>query len=144
MNWGHKITLAIVAFMSFILYMVVQASMKSVDLEAADYYHQEINYQSRMKAMSNASGLESKFNVIQEEENLVVIFPQELVGSNTTGTLHFFKPDDSKLDKKIEMKVGTGNQSVPLDKLSKGVYLLKIQWVEGDKDFYVEKALNLK
>lgn len=144
MNWGHKITIAIIAFMSFILYMVVQASMKSVDLEAADYYNQGISYQELMEAMKNAYGLEEKYIISQDANNLVVEYPHELVGKPLEGTLHFFKPDNSKLDKKTEMKVNEGKQLIPLNTLSKGVYVLKVNWTSNGKEYYVEKSLNIQ
>ncbi len=144
MNWGHKITIAIIAFMSFILYMVVQASMRSVDLEAADYYQQGISYQDLMEATKNAVGFEEKFKVSQEVENLAIEYPQELIGGSLQGTLHFFKPDNSKLDKRVEINIGNGAQYIPLNELSKGVYVLKIHWTKSGKDYYIEKTLNLE
>lgn len=144
MNWGHKITIAIIAFMSFILFMVVKASMHSVDLEAADYYEQGISFQDLMEAKANAMNLEEEFKVTQNEEYLEIAYPQELIGSTLSGSLNFFKPDNSKLDKEVEISVGDGLQLIPLKELSKGVYVLKIDWRAQDKEYYIEKALNIQ
>lgn len=144
MNWGHKITIAIVLFMSFILYMVVQASMKSVDLEAEDYYSQGISFQDLMEAKANAAEFESQLIVKQEGENLTITYPEALIGTSVEGTLNFFKPDNSNLDKELEMKVGEGAQIIPLKELSKGVYVLKFSWTASGKEFYMEKALNIQ
>lgn len=145
MNWGHKITIAIVAFMSFILYMVVQASMRSVDLEADNYYQQEIQYQDRVDAMTNAKGMEEQFIITQKSNELVVEYPAEVRLDEIKGQLHFFKPDNSSLDKVVKIDIDAkGTQSIPLSELSKGVYVLKANWTATGKDYYIEKALNIK
>lgn len=130
--------------MAFILYMVAQATMRNVDLEADNYYQQEIQYQDRVDALNNALGMESKFTLTQETENLVVAYPEELRGAALKGNLHFFKPDNSSLDRQVEMSVGQdGKQAVALNNLGKGVYVLKISWAEAGKDYYVEKSINI-
>ena len=57
-NWGTGIVLAFVAFISFIMYFVVQMNMEDRadhELVTKDYYKKELAYQKEIDAEKNAA-----------------------------------------------------------------------------------------
>ncbi|NND76641.1 MAG: hypothetical protein HKN39_00465 [Flavobacteriales bacterium] len=142
-NWGTGITIAIIAFMAFILFMVFKATSTNADLEAPDYYDQEIKYQTRIDAKDNADALDGELKVEQTSNAIIFTFPNDISDRIDLGTIHFFRPDNASHDRVFEIDVKNGMQAIPSNELYGGRYSVKIEWKANDKDFYVERTLNI-
>lgn len=140
MNWGYRIVVAFVLFMTFIVSMVVYVSSKGADLVAEDYYMQEVNYQDIIDAKKNSVALNQEVKVQQDAQKVVVFFPKA-VAKNIEGTIHFYHPQHTDKDvvKPITLNEGR-NQSINKAGLTKGNYTIKLLWKEGDKSYYIEKT----
>ena len=140
MNWGYRIVLAFVLFMTFIVSMVVYISSKGADLVAEDYYTQEVNYQDIIDAKSNSLVIKDQLKIIQDGEKIVLLFPEE-VNQNVEGTVHFYHPQ--KQDKDVVQALQLNeqkNQSISKSILTKGNYTIKLFWSDGIQNYYVEKS----
>jgi len=65
-NWGTGIVIAIIGFMSFILYFVITMSTDntySYDLVTDKYYQAELDYQQEINAEQNANALTEKIQI---------------------------------------------------------------------------------
>ncbi|CAG5078784.1 FixH family protein [Parvicella tangerina] len=142
-NWGVGITIAIVAFMTFILSFVFRAAQTDTDLTSEDYYEQEINYQETIDAKNNAVGLKSKFKLFQQEEYFIISFPEE-VSSVESGNIHFYRPENADLDKHYDLELNNGMMALPLKSLSKGGYKVTISWVMNGKTYAVEEKITIE
>ncbi len=140
MNWGYRIVVAFVLFMAFIISMVVYVSSKGADLVAEDYYMQEVNYQDIINAKKNSIDLNQEVKIQQDAQKVVVFFPKD-IAQNIEGTIHFYHPQHTDKDvvKPITLNEGR-NQSINKKGLTKGNYLVKLLWKEGDKSYYIEKT----
>ena len=80
-NWGTGIAIAIVGFISFIMYFVITMSTDNTyshDLVTDKYYQQELEYQKQIDAEKNASNLENNIKIIPTKEGLQIQFPEEI------------------------------------------------------------------
>lgn len=140
MNWGYRIVVAFVLFMTFIVSMVVYVSSKGADLVAEDYYMQEVNYQDIIDAKSNSVELKEQLKITQDAQKVVVFFPKA-VAQNIEGTIHFYHPQHTDKDVVKSIALNEGRiQSINKSKLAKGNYTIKLLWEEGDKSYYIEKS----
>lgn len=75
MKWtvGHSITLAFVAFATFILYMVTKMMNTKVDLVEKDYYAKEIKFQNQINKYQNAEQLGDSAVIIQQTDDKIII-----------------------------------------------------------------------
>lgn len=140
MNWGYRIVLAFVFFITFVVSLVIYISTKSSDLVAEDYYMQEVNYQNIIEAKKNSTEIKKSIQIKQDPSTVSILFP-ESVQQNIKGKIHFYHPQSSKLDvvKDIELT----DQNILLvnkTELSKGNYTVKLSWSDGDKEYYIEKT----
>ena len=141
MNWGHKITLAFSAFVVFIVFMVVKSFQENVDLVTEDYYKQEIQYQQQIDKINNTHALKQKVSFAQENQQLIVQFPEEFK-NGLSGEINLFRPSDARFDVSTEIKVDTNlRQSIPTSDLAKGYYKVKVDWNDGDKAYYMEESV---
>ena len=140
MNWGYRIVVAFVLFMTFIISMVVYVSSKGADLVAEDYYMQEVNYQDIIDAKKNSVELKQQLKITQDAQKVVVFFPKS-VNQNIEGTIHFYHPQHTNKD--VVKPIALSNQklqSINKNNLAKGNYTVKLLWKEGGKSYYIEKS----
>lgn len=145
MNWGAGIIIVFV----FILFafgmatMVFIAMNSGVNLVADDYYQQEVEFQDRIESTKNAQNIEKLITLSfdTEQQMIELQFPENM--NFQQGNIHFFRPSNYRLDKKIELNLDQENkQTIPFTLLNEtGLWRVKIEWKEGEKGFFVEKSL---
>lgn len=144
MNWGNKLLLVFAAFGCFILYMVYRCTQTQVDLVSKEYYKDELVYQNVIDGKNNADMLNNKVTVTQDDNNVSIQFPEEMSGTNVTGSIWFYAPANAKNDLQLALKTnGSLVQQVPKEKLQPGNYTVKISWQEADKNFYSEQPITI-
>lgn len=138
MNWGYRITLLYVGFITFILTLVVMAFQQDVNLVAKDYYKQEIAYQDEIDKMTNVVSQKAQLDFGFEKDLIVIQFPESV----KDGKIVFFRPSTSDLDFEIPVLPNEdGKQFIPLESVQQGVWRLKINWKDGRQNYYTEERL---
>ena len=140
---GHMITIAMVGFMTFILYLVYMASSTNVDLYAEDYYIQELEYGSVINAKDNSIGLEDEIQVLQDGDFTQIIFSDKIDIIKASGMVHFYKANNGDADQKFEFSPENPINAVKSSDFEKGTYLVKISWKIEDKSYFIEKVFSL-
>ena len=142
-NWGTGITIALLSFASYILYMVIYMATTHTDIVEKDYYQKQVNYQSEKEALENGLSLENELTYQIENNFLTINFPDKakLVESKE-GSVHFYRPDNAKLDRKIALDLTTNQQNISLEDVSKGGYTLNIRW-SNDQNYVIKKEISI-
>ena len=136
-NWGTKLTIAIILFMSWILFLVYLSTQYPIDLVEEDYYPKGLKYQERIEEIRNARPFFKMVKTFQENDFVVVTFPDI---RPDTGTITFYRPSDIHLDRVYDIRTdSTQKMSFPKKEFRKGKYYLKIYWEENGKAYYIEK-----
>ena len=135
MNWGRGITIAMIAFMSFILYMVFTLMSKNTDLQSEDYYQKELNFENEISALKNTNKLKEKVKVTLNDTYVIIQFPnlEELDSIK----VELYRPNNDKDDQVFsvqESKVVL----IPKSKLKKGIYEMNIQY-QVKRELYMQK-----
>lgn len=139
MNWGHGITITFILFAAFMIALVKKSFDQQIDLVTENYYGEELAYQSRINEIENAS---SQYFVVESRDDHINI---QLNGASKTisGTLHLYRPSDSRFDKHFTLSLTGNSQNIPTKGIPNGYYILKLSWSIGDKNFYQEKGIFL-
>jgi nitrogen fixation protein FixH len=142
MSWGTKIAFLYISFAGMIAFMVYKSSMQNVDLVAPNYYEQELSYQDKIDGMNNLNAESNAIVIQQSEGNLAISFSKEI--GTPEGHILLFKPDNASSDFKTEIKTDNkGVQVIDTRFLSKGTYLVKIDWKVGAKKFFKEERISI-
>lgn len=141
-NWGHGIALFILAFVGFIVLMVVKAFQTSTDLTAENYYSQELAYGSRIEAITNANSLEQHMVISLKENHLEIDLPASLTDGTLEGEIHFYRPDNAAFDFVQPINATEKTQEVSYSKLISGNYSVRVKATQEGKEFFFEEALN--
>ncbi len=142
MSWGTKIAFLYLSFATMIGVMVYKSVTQSVDLVAPNYYEQELKYQDKIDGINNLKA-ESKAIIITQGENSISFNFLKEIGV-PKGHILFFKPDNAASDIETEIKTDNeGFQTIETKDLTKGTYLVKIDWKIGDKKFFKEERISI-
>lgn len=140
MNWGWGIFIFIVIFIVFMLNMVYRCSLQRVDLVSEKYYEKEIKYQQQIDMEKNSASLPEKLVIRNEKDLLSVDYPS--FNGIRSGTITFFRPDDSREDFTIAVKdASVRSQSIDTKKLKRGLWTVQVQWTQDGQSFYTEEKI---
>ena len=143
LSWGKRIAILYIGFALLILFMVFLSFNRKVDLVSSDYYQQELDYNARIEAINNTNSLKEDLVINSNTTSISIQFPKFFVNKQLTGNIHFFRPSDSSLDKKISVQLDQNGIQQIKSPETKGFYLLKIDLICEGKKYFFEKELYL-
>ena len=145
MSWGVRITVLYMAFVALIVTLVFVSANQDIELEAKDYYAQELKYQQKIDALNNSNDLVSTVSYVVNANDVLLNFPKEQAVNGIKGDVLFFCTYDSKKDKRVDIAANAnGEQLIPFSLLTPGKYTMKISWNVLGKDFYKESPITIK
>ncbi len=142
-NWGTGITIAIIIFMSFILYLVISISRVSTDLYAEDYYQQEMEYQDRIDQKKNSSRYEDQWKVRATAQDVSIEMPKAITAGEIKGSVQFYRADDASMDRQFDLKLNDQRQVFDRQAFSSGRYTVKVEWIHQEVSYFLEKDIYI-
>ncbi|MEL7001904.1 MAG: FixH family protein [Bacteroidota bacterium] len=140
MTWGTKIILAFACFVTLIISMVVISMRQDVNLVAKDYYVQEIAYQDQIDRIKNHNNAEQLILTHNKADQKVKL--EYLQSNKIDGEVLFFRPSDASKDLRYKLTLSEQNQQIfDTRKMQRGLWKVKINWKEGEREFYQEKTI---
>ncbi|AUC86226.1 cytochrome C oxidase Cbb3 [Polaribacter sp. ALD11] len=144
-NWGTGIVIAIVAFMSFILYLVITMSTDKsyrFDLVTEKYYQKELGFQDEINAETNASELKEKVTIQRTEKGLKVVFPTTFSPKEIKGKVFLYRPSNKQLDFEIPISISNTYLLVPEKRLLDGRWNINIAFKYNNKEYLIKKEID--
>jgi hypothetical protein len=142
MNWGTKIVLGMIAFMLFIVAMVVYMfSVHGNDaLVDKDYYEKGINYNQEYNA---------KQNVVEEDAQPIISISKSQVSiqlkDSAAFELKLQRPSTVKDDILIKGNTSGSLNLIQLNSttMPKGLWFLELKWKSNNKEYLFKKDITL-
>lgn len=147
MSWPLGIGIIYGLFVVLLLIYLVYANFNSVDLVTKDYYAKDLNYQQQIDRQDRTSGLESgmTWQYFERSQTVQLQFPANIDPAQISGKIIFFRPSDAQLDNTVTINPNIDRiQEIDVDKLSQGMWRLKIFWQAGKTDYYNEGVVEIK
>ena len=144
-NWGTGIVIAMIAFMSFILFFVVKMftdDQYEYDLVVEEYYKQEIGFQDELNAEKNAIELAEKVVIEQTEIGVLIDFPGGEASSNIDGIVTFYRPSNKNLDFTKPILLEDQKMFIPKNEIASGRWNISVRWDENGKTYLTKKNIN--
>ena len=143
-NWGTGIVIAIVLFMSFILFLVIKMSTDKNfdhDLVVEKYYQKELAYQEEIDAEENLKLLSEQITGKKVEGGWLLTFPPEMENSNITGTVFLYRPSNKQLDFDFPIELSKLNLLIPEKRLLDGRWNIIIDWEYQGKSYLYKDSI---
>lgn len=144
-NWGHKLTLAFIAFAALMMFMVYKTTQANFELVSKEYYKDELAYQQVIDGTNLANKLSSLIEIQQQNELISVQLPQEMKMKEATGTIYFYCPSEASKDRKLNINLNEeAVHFIAAGTILPGNYIVKINWQAEQQNYYNEQAIIIK
>jgi hypothetical protein len=145
-SWGTKITILYLAFVTLIIVMVSKAMQQKIDLESADYYQQELEFQNKINLLNRTRALSESLTWELKNNNLLLKFPESFKQKEIEGNIYFFRPSDSEKDKTVSFSKSdtTSVLIINTSNLSSGIYKIRLNWSLEGNSYLDEGVIQLK
>jgi hypothetical protein len=146
-SWPLTIGIVYTLFVLIFVSLIVFSTFVKVDLVTDNYYEQEIKYQQQIDRIQRANSLSTpiRWSYTDVKQTLTLQFPSETKTQEVKGSILFFRPSDSRMDKKIALNLAQDRtQTISTNNLSAGFWKLKIFWIMNQTDYYQEGNLVIK
>lgn len=136
MNWGTKIIIGMISFMSFILILAVLMFRSDTDaLVEKDYYEKGLEYDEtyRLKAqvLLDSAGPEVSIG----KKSILIAFQ-----TAAEGTIKLVRTADQRQDRVLKFKTAETNKiEIPLISLPRGQWKLVLNWKSGNGKSYLNE-----
>ena len=143
-NWGTGIVITIVAFISFIMFMVVKMMSNKAydhDFVTEKYYQKELLYQDNIYAMNNVKNLKNSIKTEKTINGLKIYFPSDFNPKEIKGKVFLYRPSNKALD--FEMKISLTNTFllVPEESLLGGRWNIDVNFIYKNEPYLYHQKI---
>ena len=140
-NWGTGILITIIVFMVITISTVVYLMNQDVDLVASDYYDKGIHHQEQIDRMNRTNKMGDEVSISPENGFVRLTLPKSFIQKNLVGSIHFYRPSNSKKDFAVALSVDTSAQQIiPTQNMDKGYWKVKLNWTQDAVEYYKESS----
>lgn len=142
-HWGNVLILVFIIFASGIGFMAYKSFQTPVNLVTKDYYEEELRYQDKINQENNAAGI-SNIDLSQDQHNVIVSFPKEIIGKKIEGNIYFYCAANGKRDLTFKIAVdSTGKQNISLKEIFPNTsYKVKFTYKADSTTYFSEKDIR--
>lgn len=144
LNWGTGILIGIIVFVVISISMTVIFMTQDVDLVADKYYENSLQYQVEIDKQSRTKSLDEQVKINFNGEIINILFPSSYLGKDISGEIFFYRPSNPKLDFALPLQLVEGKQIIPVERLEKGFWRLKLNWTMDGNGYYNERAITIE
>ena len=141
-SWGTGIAIFYSFFVIAMLVFVYAATNQDISLVSDTYYEEDLSYQVKLDKIQRTNQLKHVFelSIEQNSTGISVTIPEEL--SHFKGNMTLFHPAYAMLDQIYPIESNTQHkQFIPVQRLKKGRWLVKIEGENEGKNYYHEAYL---
>ncbi|NNE55244.1 MAG: hypothetical protein HKN32_04440 [Flavobacteriales bacterium] len=106
MNWGTGLTIAMSAFIIYIVSMVVTVNRQNFELVSDTYYEDEMKFNDRYAALKLGAPYAAHFRQTSSGTSLSFALPEEIKGEVESASVLFRHPSHASKDKLFEWSSG--------------------------------------
>lgn len=143
-NWGTGIFLAVTLFVIGTLSVVSYLISLDFYLVSSDHYEEGVKYQETIDGQLRSENLENPVLVLFDEPtvSIKITFPKELRSDSLSGSVTFYRPNDSALDRTFKIQIDEdGRQTIPVSEFEKGRWKLTLEWKQDSLTYIDEKNI---
>ncbi len=146
LNWGKSIVIAMVLFISFIMYMVITMTTHrdyDHDLVVEEYYKKEMTLNDKLQKIENGKSFASDIKFNANTNGLLLSFPEELKDI-TLAQIYAYRASDKALDFNSTLALNTQGETLVSRPLKKGSWEFTLAFTFENKDYLITKTLNIQ
>ena len=143
-NWGTGIVITIVAFIGFIMFMVVKMMSNKAydhDFVTEKYYQKELAYQDNIYAIRNEKNLKNPIKTEKTKKGLKIYFPSDFNPKEIKGKVFLYRPSNKALDFEMQISLANTFLLVPEESLLGGRWNIDISFTYKNKPYLYQQKI---
>ena len=141
MNWGYKIVLVYLVFISGMLFMAFKSSEQDIELVTEDYYAKELVYQQKIDEIKRTASLSKPIEVNFNQQILTITFPDDFAAKKIKGSVTLYCPSNKKMDIQRSFDSNEKKVVVMIPVTKQGLHYVKLSWSAEGISYYFEKKI---
>lgn len=140
MNWGTKLIIGMLSFMSFIVVLgILMITSESDALVEKEYYEKGLNYDQDYARKEKVSQDNATPKISITAEQLDICFKKK-----SEGSVKLLRSSDSRMDRVFPFQTDSLNCiKVPSKQLARGFWKIIINWSSNGSDYLYEQEVRL-
>ena len=142
-SWAIGIVTLYTSFALLTLGFVYFAVGQNYDLVSKDYYEQTVEFQSQIDRESRTNALAENVTcaLSVDKQNVEIAIPN---AAQANGKITLYRASQADLDQHFSLSLDEdGRQDIPVGRLLKGKWKMKVLWSNGGEEFYKECEIFL-
>jgi nitrogen fixation protein FixH len=142
--WPLGIILTFVVFISGTIGLVVLAATQRTDLVSANYYEQEIKYQSHIDSVDRTKELGTNASITYDAalKRILITVPAEQARAGVSGYIELYRPSTAGLDRQFPMDMKYSRvQSIDVSNLKPGLWRVRAVWSANNTGFSLDQRI---
>ena len=142
--WPLGIVLTFVLFLGGTAGLIVLACRQNSDLVSANYYEDEVRFQTEIDRLQRARNLKSPARIDYDAARQKIIFtlPAEQARTETRGSIQLYRPSAAGLDRRVALQPdAAGSQSLDAQALLPGLWEVRVVWTANGLDYRVDQKI---
>jgi hypothetical protein len=144
LNWGTGIVIGIIVFVIISVTMTVIFMTQDVSLVSDNYYEKSLSYQEEIDKQSRTKSLDEQVKINFNREVIIISVPSNYLSKDISGEIFFYRPSNPELDFVLPLQLVEGKQIIPVERLEKGFWRIKLNWTMDGSSYYNERAINIE
>jgi nitrogen fixation protein FixH len=144
--WPLGIILTFVLFISGTISLVVMACSQKQDLVSADYYEQEIKFQSHIDQLDRTRHLGRDGSVAYDPatRRIRIALPIAVGARASAGRIQLYRPSAAGLDRLVKLETDAqGVQFLDAASLQRGLWKVRVSWNVKDQDYFLDQTITV-
>jgi nitrogen fixation protein FixH len=137
--WPYAIALYFVVFITAMTTWIVFAVRNDQQLVRKDYYEQELKFQTDIDGQTRAAAVKVSVNYDSIKQTVTVGLPSKIA----SGSIYFYRPSDSRLDREIKLALKEGSQSIDVRNFETGLWKVRLTWFTDGAEYRYNEMLVL-
>jgi hypothetical protein len=137
--WPYAIIIYFIIFITGMVAWISFAVRNDQELVRKDYYEQEMQFQSELDRIERARNLNVRVSYDSTKNIVCIKLPNEA----STASVHFYRPANAKLDKRITLALENGTQNIDVSGFNSGLWRVRLSWKANDNEYRHDETLIL-
>jgi nitrogen fixation protein FixH len=143
--WPLGIVTAFILFIGGTTALIVVACQHPSELVSANYYEDELRFQDHMDKIDRTRLAAASLAYDPSLARLTLMLPVAHAQSGLAGTIRFFRPSSSGLDKTVELSPDArGIQNVDVGTLQPGLWKVKVSWTADGVEYLLDEKIVIQ
>jgi len=135
--WPYALIAYFAVFISAVVAFTAWSLHQKMDLVGADYYDQDIRYQSQIDRIARTAAVSPEVQVEYLQGQVVLQLPREQAVRGISGTVQLYRPSNAGMDRTVPLAVDpSGTQRIEAKNLIPGLWRIRMGWKVGNEEFF--------